>query len=293
MGRFSAPFLRKNEKVRVGIGLPSAIPGRDPRLLIDWARRAEEAGFTSLGVVDRVNYDSSEPLVALAAAAAVTTRIRLVSMVVIGPLHNPVLLARQAASLDALSEGRLTLGLGVGARREDYETAGVDYRRRGQILTEQLARIRDHWEDGQLGPTPVSAGGPDLLVGGASPAAFLRAARLADGYVHGGGPARSFAAAAVKVRAAWEEVDRPGSPQLWAQAYFGLSDADAVTSYLLDYYRFTGPFAQRIAEAGLSTATQLTNFIRAYEEVGCDELVLLPTIAELSEVERLASIVNR
>jgi alkanesulfonate monooxygenase SsuD/methylene tetrahydromethanopterin reductase-like flavin-dependent oxidoreductase (luciferase family) len=293
MGRFSAPFLRKNEKVRVGIGLPSAIPGRDPRLLIDWARRAEEAGFTSLGVVDRVNYDSSEPLVALAAAAAVTTRIRLVSMVVIGPLHNPVLLARQAASLDALSEGRLTLGLGVGARREDYETAGVDYRRRGQILTEQLARIRDHWEDGQLGPTPVSAGGPDLLVGGASPAAFLRAARLADGYVHGGGPARSFAAAAVKVRAAWEEVDRPGSPQLWAQAYFGLSDADAVTSYLLDYYRFTGPFAQRIAEAGLSTATQLTNFIRAYEEVGCDELVLLPTIADLSEVERLASIVNR
>ncbi|HKZ19009.1 MAG TPA: LLM class flavin-dependent oxidoreductase [Acidimicrobiia bacterium] len=279
--------------MRVGIGLPSAIPGRDPRLLIDWARQAEEAGFTSLGVVDRVNYDSSEPLVALAAAAAATTRIRLVSMVVIGPLHNPVLLARQAASLDALSEGRLTLGLGVGARREDYETAGVDYRRRGQILTEQLARIRDHWEDGHVGPTPVSAGGPDLLVGGASPAAFLRAARLADGYVHGGGPARSFAAAALKVRAAWEDVDRPGLPQLWAQAYFGLSDADAVTSYLLDYYRFTGPFAQRIAEAGLSTATQLTNFIRAYEEVGCDELVLLPTIADLSEVERLASIVNR
>jgi alkanesulfonate monooxygenase SsuD/methylene tetrahydromethanopterin reductase-like flavin-dependent oxidoreductase (luciferase family) len=293
MGRFLALFLRKNEKVRVGIGLPSAIPGRDPRLLIDWARQAEEAGFTSLGVVDRVNYDSSEPLVALAAAAAVTTRIRLVSMVVIGPLHNPVLLARQAASLDALSEGRLTLGLGVGARREDYETAGVDYRRRGQILTEQLARIRDHWEDGQVGPTPVSAGGPDLLVGGASPAAFLRAARLADGYVHGGGPARSFAAAALKVKAAWEDVDRPGLPQLWAQAYFGLSDADAVTSYLLDYYRFTGPFAQRIAEAGLSSATQLTNFIRAYEEVGCDELVLLPTIADLSEVERLASIVNR
>lgn len=285
--------VRKNEKVRVGIGLPSAIPGRDPRLLIDWARQAEEAGFTSLGVIDRVTYDSSEPLVALAAAAAVTSRIRLVSMVIIGPLHNPVLLARQAASLDALSEGRLTLGLGVGARTEDYETAGVDYRRRGHILTQQLARIRDHWEDGRVGPQPVSAGGPDLLVGGASPAAFLRAARLADGYVHGGGPARSFAGAATKVRAAWEDVGRPGSPQLWAQAYFGLSDAEAVNSYLLDYYRFAGPFAQRIADAGLTTATQLTNFIRAYEEVGCDELVLLPTIANLSEVERLASIVNR
>ncbi|MGH8957651.1 MAG: LLM class flavin-dependent oxidoreductase [Acidimicrobiia bacterium] len=279
--------------MRVGIGLPSAIPGRDPRLLIEWARQAEAAGFTSLGVVDRVNYDASEPMVALSAAAAVTTKIRLVSMVIIGPLHNPVLLARQAASLDALSQGRLTLGLGVGARREDYETAGVDYRRRGHILTEQLARIRDHWEDGRVGPTPTSTGGPDLLVGGASGPAFLRAARLADGYVHGGGPARTFASAATKVRAAWEDVGRPGSPQLWAQAYFGLSDAGAVTSYLLDYYRFAGPFAQRIAEAGLTSATQLTNFLRAYEEAGCEELVLLPAIAELSEVERLASIVNR
>jgi hypothetical protein len=283
---------RQNEAMRIGIGLPSAIPGRDPRLVIDWARQAEQAGFTSLGVVDRVNYDAIEPLVALTAAAAVTKKIRLVSMVIIGPLHNPVLLARQAASLDALSEGRLTLGLGVGARREDYEAAGVDYRRRGHVLTEQLARIRDHWEDGQVGPIPISTGGPDLLVGGTSGPAFLRAARLADGYVHGGGPARSFASAAAKVKAAWEEVGRPGSPQLWGQAYFGLRDPGAVNSYLLDYYRFTGPFAQRIAEAGLSSATQLTNFIRSYEEAGCEELVLLPAIAEISEVERLASIVT-
>lgn len=279
--------------MRVGIGLPSAIPGRDGGLLIDWARRAEESGFTSLGVVDRVKYDAAEPMVALTAAAAVTEKIRLVSMVIIGPLHNPVLLARQAASLDVLSKGRLTLGLGVGARRDDYEVAGVDYRRRGHILTEQLARIRDHWEDGRVGPVPVSTGGPDLLVGGASSPAFLRAARLADGYVHGGGPARSFASAATKVRTAWEDVGRPGAPQLWGQAYFGLSDPRAVGAYLLDYYRFTGAFAQKIAEAGLTSETELTNFIRAYEEAGCDELVLFPTIADLTEVDRLASVVNR
>ena len=284
---------RQNEPMRIGIGLPSALPGRDPRLVIDWAREAEEAGFTSLGVVDRVNYDAIEPLVALAAAAAVTEKIRLVSMVIVGPLHNPVLLARQAASLDSLSKGRLTLGLGVGARREDYEAAGIDYRNRGRVLTEQLARMRDHWEDGQVGPTPFSSGGPDLLVGGTSGPALLRTARLADGYVHGGGPARSFASAAAKVKAAWEEVGRPGSPQLWAQAYFGLSNPGAVNSYLLDYYGFVGPFARKIAEAGLSSATQLTNFVRSYEEAGCEELVLLPAIAEISEVERLASIVNR
>ena len=124
--------------MRVGIGLPSAIPGRSPDLVAQWAERAEAAGFSSLGVLDRVNYAAFEPLVTLASAAAVTENIRLVTMVVIGPLHNPVLLARQAASLDALSGGRLTLGLGVGARVDDYEHADVRHRSRGKRLTEQL-----------------------------------------------------------------------------------------------------------------------------------------------------------
>jgi alkanesulfonate monooxygenase SsuD/methylene tetrahydromethanopterin reductase-like flavin-dependent oxidoreductase (luciferase family) len=276
--------------MRVGIGLPSAIPARAPGLVAQWAERAEAAGFSSLGVLDRVDYDSYEPLVSLAAAAAVTQKIRLVTMVLIGPLHNDVLLARQAASVDALSGGRLTLGLGLGARTGDYEFAEVDHRRRGHRLTEQLARLRDHWEDGEIGPRPATPGGPDLLVGGSSGPSLLRLARLADGYVHGGGPARSFAAAAAKAKVAWEEVGRPGKPQLWAQAYFGLGEPRAGREYLRDYYAFTGPFAERIADANLDTSERVATFIRSYEEAGCEELVLLPTRAELDEVDRLATV---
>jgi alkanesulfonate monooxygenase SsuD/methylene tetrahydromethanopterin reductase-like flavin-dependent oxidoreductase (luciferase family) len=278
--------------MRVGIGLPTTTPARTPGLVTTWAAAAEQAGFTSLGVLDRVRYDALDPLAALAAAAATTHGPRLVAMVAIGPLYNTALLARAAASVDVISDGRLTLGLGVGARQDDYAAAGVDPSGRGEALTEQLARLRDHWEDGEVGPVPVQEGGPDLLVGGGSGPALLRMARLADGYVHGGGPPRSFASAAARVRAAWEESERPGHPQLWAQGYFVLGDREAGLAYLRDYYAFTGAFAERIAAAALTTPAAIRDFIGGYEEAGCHELVLLPCTSELAEVERLAEVVG-
>lgn len=279
--------------MKIGIGLPTTIPGRRGDDVVEWAARAEAAGFSSLGVVDRVAYDAWEPLAALAAAAAVTRNVRLVSMVLIGPIHNTALLARQAATVDGISQGRLTLGLGVGARREDYLASGVDHAKRGDLLTEMLARLRDHWEDTTVGPVPVQPGGPDLLVGGAGGRALLRLARLADGYVHGGGPARSFAAAALRVRAAWEDVARPGSPQLWAQAYFGLGNPELGDSYLRDYYAFTGAFAEKVVAANLRTPLDVRDYVRSYEEAGCENLVLLPTVAALDEVDRLAEVVSQ
>ena len=144
-----------------------------------------------------------------------------------------------------------------------------------------------------MGPVPVQAGGPDLLVGGAGGRAMLRMARLADGYVHGGGPARSFASAALRVRAAWEDVDRPGSPQLWAQAYFGLGDPEQGDAYLRDYYAFTGAFAEKVVAANLRSPLEVRDYIRSYEEAGCENLVLLPTMAALDEVDRLAEVVSQ
>ena len=94
----------------VGIGLPNTIPGTDGRLVVEWARRADGGPFSMLGVLDRLAYDSIDPFAALAAAAAVTERIGLATMIAIGPLRNAALLAKQAASVDALSGKRLTLG---------------------------------------------------------------------------------------------------------------------------------------------------------------------------------------
>nr|BBH85724.1 monooxygenase [Thermosporothrix sp. COM3] len=279
--------------MRIGVGLPAGVPGVDGHLLIEWARLADTGPFSSLGVVDRLCYDTFDPLVALASAAAVTQRTRLVTMIIIGPLYNTLRLAKASASIDALSGGRLVLGMAVGARREDYEAAGIEYRSRGKRFVEQLSLLRAYWEDPAIGPSPAHPEGPPILVGGQNDQVFTRIARYANGYVHGGGPPRSFARAADKTRAAWSDMRRPGKPQLWAQAYFALGDEDDLLSgerYLKEYYAFTGTFAEKVASGLLTTPQAIAQYIRGYAEAGCDELVLLPTVASLDQLKRLAEV---
>ncbi len=278
--------------MRIGIGLPTSTPHRKPDEHLEWARRAEAGPFTSLGVVDRLVYDCLDPIVALTAAAAVTMSIRLVTMVVIGPVRPAAVLAAQAASLDALCGGRLTLGVSLGARRDDYEAAGANWGGRGATLSAQLAEMRDIWDGTGIGPRPVRTGGPELLVGGGSGASFLRAARYADGYVHGGGPPRAFAAAADRARAAWAEAGRPGRPALWGQSYVALSDRQAGEAYLRADYAFTGPFAERIAAGLITSPKALAEHIAGYAEAGCDELVLLPGTSELAELDAIIATVS-
>ncbi len=179
--------------VKVGVGLPNTIPGTSGELLVEWARRADAGPFSTLGVLDRLVYDSIEPFAALSAAAAVTSRIRLATNIAIGPLRSPALLAKHALSVDALSGGRFALGLGVGARRDDYAAAGVAHATRGAVLSSQLAYLRGQLEESGIGPArkPI-----ELLIGGTSGAALARMARYADGYAHGGGPPRAFGSAA-------------------------------------------------------------------------------------------------
>src|SRR5258708_18441848 len=110
----------------VAIGLANAVPGRTGGELIEWARRADARGFSSLGTIDRIVYDNYEVLTALAAAAAVTERIGLCTSVLLGPLReNAVELAKQALSVHALSGGRLTLRIGLGGRDDDYQGNGL------------------------------------------------------------------------------------------------------------------------------------------------------------------------
>ena len=274
--------------MNIGVGLPTTTPGTDGARLLEWARRADAGPFSSVAVLDRVAYDSVEPFTALAGAAAVTARVRLATMIAIGPLRSTALLGKQAASVHALAGGRLTLGLAVGARREDYEAAGVDYAGRGRRLSEQLAYLRGGIDAERVGP---ARDGIELLVGGGSGQAYARMARYADGYAHGGGPPRAFAGAAARANAAWRDLGRPGRPRLWGQGYFALGDVERGNAYLRDYYAFTGPFAERIVAANLTSRRAIKDFVRGYEEEGCDELVLLPTVADVEELDRLAEAV--
>jgi alkanesulfonate monooxygenase SsuD/methylene tetrahydromethanopterin reductase-like flavin-dependent oxidoreductase (luciferase family) len=274
--------------MNVGVGLPTTTPGADGSFVVEWAKRADTGPFSTLAVLDRVAYDSLDPFVALAAAAGVTTRVRLATMIAVAPLRSTALLAKEAASLHALSGQRLTLGLAIGARLEDYQAAGVDHRARGRRFGEQLAYLRGRVDEERVGPARE---GIELLVGGGSGPAFARMARYADGYAHGGGPPRAFASAAARAEAAWQDLGRPGRPRLWGQGYFALGDAERGNAYLRHYYAFTGPFAERVVAANLTSARAVKDFVRGYEEAGCDELVLFPTVADAAELERLAEAV--
>jgi alkanesulfonate monooxygenase SsuD/methylene tetrahydromethanopterin reductase-like flavin-dependent oxidoreductase (luciferase family) len=266
--------------IRVGVGSPAGIPGAGPDLVLGWAARTDATPCSSLAVIDRLAYGNHDALCVLAAAAAVTSRVRLVTCILIAPLRETDVLASQAAAVDALSGGRLTLGVAVGARAEDYQVAGLDPRGRGRRLDRQLATLRDRFD---------AAGRPELLVGGQEGTALARMARYADGYVHGGGPPRAFAGAAERARAAWADAGRPGEPALWGMGYFALGGAaEAGRDYVRDYYAFTGPFAERIAEGVLTTPRAVTELVRGYADAGCDELLLFPAVAAADQLDRLA-----
>ena len=259
------------------------MPGATGELLLDWARRADEASFSSLGVLDRVAYDSYEPFAALAGAAGVTSRIRLATMIAIGPLRRSGC-SRSRRLGHGLSGGRLTLGLAVGARTEDFEAAGVEHKGRGKRLGEQLAYIRGGVDGDRVGP---SREGIEILVGGLSGrrSRGWRATPTATPTTAGRrAPSRG---AAARAEAAWRDFGREGRPRLWGQGYFTFKEPDRGNDYLLDYYAFVGPFAEKIAAGNLTSARAVKDFVRGYEEAGCDELVLFPTLADADELERL------
>jgi len=281
--------------MQVGVGLPNTLEGADAETTREWARRAEAGPFTSLGVFDRLVYDSLDPMSTLAVCAGETEDVRLATSIVAGPLRSTALLAKKAATLDVLSDGRLTLGLALGARKDDYEAADAEFGSRGARFTRQLDELREIWQGDEIGPDPVQEGGPELLVGGYSDPSYKRVAHYGDGYIHGGGPPKIFAQEAEKAEAAWAEEGRPGDPEIWGHGYFALGDeetAQAGREYLLDYYEFTGPFAETVAEGLLTTPQEVVQFIRGYEERGCDELLLFPTVADMDQYERLEAVVE-
>lgn len=284
--------------MRTGIGLPATVPGVERGQLLDWARAAEERGFAVLGALDRLIYPNWDPLVALAAAAAVTERIELATAIAISPYRRTAVFAKQAASLDQLSGGRLLLGLGLGSREDDYEAAGVPENRSGDHFERQIEEMRRIWGGeklgfaGGIGPQPVGPDGVTVIVGGGVRASFERAARVGQGWIMGGGAPERFREAAQAVREAWGREGRDGEPRLMALAYFALGDdaRERADSYIHDYYAIAGEeLAGQIASSVAVSDEMVQQYLAAFEEAGCHDLILFPCSADPRQVELLAA----
>ncbi|MFF8591919.1 LLM class flavin-dependent oxidoreductase [Streptomyces sp. NPDC015220] len=280
--------------MNVGIGLPVG----DPATLLTWARRAEAGPFTTLGLLDRLVYDNPEPLVALAVLAGATSRIRVQTEVLLAPLRDTPLLAKQAATLDRMTGGRLVLGLGIGGREDDHWAAGTDIRTRGRRMDEQMAVLRRLWSGepygdgvGPIGPLAARPGGPEVLFGGFRPAALERVARWGDGFLAAAPP--SWAGGLFDtVREQWKEYGRPGAPRIVAQVNVALGPrqvVDDARSAMHAYYAFTGT-PDRMVSGMLTTPKAIREALTAYGDLGADEVMLYCYGLDPDQVDRLADV---
>jgi alkanesulfonate monooxygenase SsuD/methylene tetrahydromethanopterin reductase-like flavin-dependent oxidoreductase (luciferase family) len=285
--------------MKVAIGLPSTIPGVQGHELMEWARRAEAAGFSSLGTLDRMVYPNYESMVALGAAAAVTERIGLMTAIAILPMRqNAALAAKQAATIQHLSGGRFVFGVAVGGRPDDFEAGGVPFHDRGKRFEEMLDDVKRIWagEDrgyaGGVGPD-VSDDPPTLILGGQVDAAFRRAAQYGEGWIAGGGSPEYYPPAMEKLDAAWREAGRSGEPRRLSLTYFSLDadPEDQARRTIGHYYGFAEEYAEMVVAGVAKGEDGVKERVRAFEEAGCDELVMFPSSSNPEEVDRLAGAV--
>jgi alkanesulfonate monooxygenase SsuD/methylene tetrahydromethanopterin reductase-like flavin-dependent oxidoreductase (luciferase family) len=284
----------------VGVALPNTVRDVEGDTLVEWASEADRAGFSSLAALGRLVYDNYDGVVALSAAAAVTERIKLVTSILLGPLHgNAALLAKQAASIDRLSNGRLVLGLAAGSRPDDFTAAGVPMKGRGAALEAQIVEARAIWSGerrgfaGGIGPVPATPGGPPIMLGGHSPKAVDRAARLADSWISGSGGVEMFKAGAAAFRAARAAAGQPPA-RVVSLTYFALGPHadDLANNYLSDYYGFAPPYAQMVVAGSAIGEARLKETLAKLEDAGCDEVLLAPCGGGLDQLKELQDVVG-
>jgi alkanesulfonate monooxygenase SsuD/methylene tetrahydromethanopterin reductase-like flavin-dependent oxidoreductase (luciferase family) len=287
--------------MRIALGLPSRIVGASGELMLEWATRADRGPFSSLVVTDRVVSRSLEPLTVLAIAAGATKRIGLMTSVVIGPTRETTLLARQTATIDALSGGRLSLGVGIGVRENDYWATGFEFHRRGRRVDEQLPILRRLWagealskEVGPIGPPSARPGGrPELLIGGYVPAVARRIAAWGDGYMApGGGEPESMLELWRQTLKLWKEMGRQGQPRWVGASYFALGPkaSDQASSYINANYGYNPELGARRLRGIPTTAEAVAEAIKRQADMGVDEFILRPCAEDLDQMERLGEL---
>jgi alkanesulfonate monooxygenase SsuD/methylene tetrahydromethanopterin reductase-like flavin-dependent oxidoreductase (luciferase family) len=236
----------------------------------------------------------------LAAVAALTRRVRLMTEVLITPIRNTAILAKECATLDVLSNGRFSLGIGLGGREDDYIAADAAYKNRGKQLDQQLDLMKRIWAGDPLdaaapiGPRPVQPNGPELIMSGFVPKAFERLARYGDGYVSALNDIPTIEKTFRTIERSWREAGRSGKPRLIAQIDIAL-EARRIgqgRQNILDYYAISPPYDIYKANTLLTTEQQLRDIIPALEAIGADEVVFFTWSDEIEQIDRIANLIG-
>ena len=290
--------------MEIGVGLPTNLRGTNKELVLEWAQRAEQAGFASLCMGERLTYAGYDWVLALTAAASVTSRIRLLANVIILPIHPVGLVAKQSLSLDDFSGGRFTLGVGLGTPLDDYDVAPSPRAGRGARFEQSLRTLRELFKGESLvegvraiGPPPVRDGGPEILLGANGLKSLRRAGEFTDGAV-----TWSFSADPVEARtmfdvveSSWKEAGRAGRPRLVCGCYYsaGPNAAADLEGYFRDYYPnvLPGQVESLLSAVRTVTPEAIRSVVKEFEEIGCDEFIFVPVKPDIAHLDGLAEIV--
>jgi len=279
--------------VEIGVVLPAALPGVDGETVLEWARRADAGPFSSIAVPDRLDYQNLEPLMTLAAAAAVTSRARLATTILLAPERPTPWVAKEIATLTRFAPGRFVLGIGVGARPIDYDVAGVPWERRGAILDEQLEFL-----DGLCSPAdeiqdlgPICEKVP-ILIGGASPGALRRLVRWGAGYVSGGIAPQFFTYEVMATKGAWAEAGREGEPRIVAGTWYSSLERYEAAHRNREHYFVKGGPPPQIRDEIRTGRDGILRAIEEFGEAGAHELIFNTMVTDVAELEWLMDVVG-
>lgn len=285
--------------MKIGIGIPESL--HSPDILFEWVRRVDAGPFSTLGILDRVVYSNYESLITLAAAASISTRVRLMTEILLAPLRPTTILAKEIATLDVLSKGRLTLGLGVGGREDDFLATQTSYHLRGKRLEEQIRQMKHIWSGqdfnehvGPIGPPPAQSNGPVILLAGFAPRAIQRSGQYADGFITATDNAEHINQTFRAVERSWQEAGRSGKPHLVAQIDIALESQNIGQGRknLLRYYKAMPPVDDYKSAALRTTTQQLRDAIQMVEQLGANELIFFTWSTGIDQIERVADLIR-
>ncbi|MGE2717681.1 LLM class flavin-dependent oxidoreductase [Mycolicibacterium litorale] len=289
--------------------LPVMEPELDSATLRAWARAVDEGPFSALCWGERIAFDNPDSLTLLGAVAAWTERVRLVTTVIVPQLHDPVMLAKALATGDLISGGRLTVGIGVGGRHEDYRAVGADPATQTmREMAQRVALMKRVWAGEKLtesvlpvGPAPVQPGGPQLLVGTIGPKTVRSAAAWADGMagtILDLDPAKQNDLFDI-ARTAWADAGKP-APHLATSFWFALGEGDEARAQVHRHLRrymnwIPGEYVDAMAPATgfAGTEDDLLELLEKFEQIGTDEVHLIPTSSDIDQLHRVADAVKR
>ncbi|MDP6979713.1 MAG: LLM class flavin-dependent oxidoreductase [Myxococcota bacterium] len=292
--------------MKVGVCLPYMEPELDRRILLHWMRAIDQGPFNSLTCGERIHSGTLEMTTTLGAAAAVTERVRIVPSLYVLPMHNAVWAAKEIATLDVISNGRVSVTVGVGGRPMDYEVVGASFERRHQRMDEQISVMKSVWRGepvlaggDEIGPPPVQDGGPPILAGTMGPKATRRAAEWADGLYmwSGNGQKPEIERMIEQGDAAWEDAGRTEKFGRFAGFWCSLADGaqERTQNYVYEYLKILSPeIGKAMAKAmDRTTPDKINESLDWMEELGVEETYLVPTTCDTADIDRISELIAK